>query len=275
MRTALSLGANNWNGGELYGTPERNSLHLLNEYFTKYPGDAEKVVLSIKGGLVPGTFKPDGSKEGVQRTLDECLKVLDGKKSLDLFEYARVDPNTPIKETIGYIAEYVKAGKLGGISLSEVGAASIREAHSVHPIAAVEVEFSLWALDILENGVAATCAELGIPIVAYSPLGRGFLVSMLLYGRLNYANIFTRLASTRSIAISSPTRPSSISHVSSLMCLTKTSSSCIRSRRLRSTSRPRRLKLLLGGYLRRAARKACRLFCPSLAQLLQQELKRT
>lgn len=86
MRTALSLGANAWNGGELYGSPERNSLHLLNEYFTKYPEDAEKVVLSIKGGLVPGQMRPDGSEEGVKRSIDECLKVLDGKKSLDLFE---------------------------------------------------------------------------------------------------------------------------------------------------------------------------------------------
>ncbi|KAI4938715.1 hypothetical protein J4E86_011255 [Alternaria arbusti] len=175
MRTALSLGANNWNGGELYGSPERNSLHLLNEYFTKYPGDAEKVVLSIKGGLKKGEMAPDGSRENVRRSIDECLKVLDGKKSLDLFECARVDPKTPIADTVGYIAEYVKEGELGGISLSEVGAQSIRKAHAVHPISAVEVEFSLWATDILENGVAATCAELGIPIVAYSPLGRGFL----------------------------------------------------------------------------------------------------
>ncbi|CAO2650586.1 Nn.00g018780.m01.CDS01 [Neocucurbitaria sp. VM-36] len=175
MRTALSLGSNNWNGGELYGSPERNSLHLLNEYFTKYPGDADKVVLSIKGGLVPGQMKPDGSKAGVQRSIDECLKQLDGKKFLDLFECARVDPQVPIEETVSYIAEYVKAGKLGGISLSEVSGASIRKAHSVHPISAVEVEFSLWSTDILDNGVAATCAELNIPIVAYSPLGRGFL----------------------------------------------------------------------------------------------------
>lgn len=83
----------------------------------------------------------------------------------------------PIEKTVSYIAEYVKSGKLGGISLSEVSAASIRKAHAVHPIAAVEVEFSLWSLDILDNGVASTCAELGIPIIAYSPLGRGFLVS--------------------------------------------------------------------------------------------------
>ncbi|KAF1837594.1 Aldo/keto reductase [Decorospora gaudefroyi] len=175
MHAALSQGANFWNGGEIYGTPERNSLHLLNEYFIKYPGDAEKVVLSIKGGCTPGAPIPDGSQKNINRSIDECLRLLDGKKSLDLFECARVDPNTPIEETIGYMAEYVKAGKLGGISLSEVSADSIRKAHGVHPISAVEVEFSLWSTDILENGVAATCAELGIPIVAYSPLGRGFL----------------------------------------------------------------------------------------------------
>ncbi|USP74450.1 hypothetical protein yc1106_01724 [Curvularia clavata] len=175
MRTAASLGATSWNGGEVYGSPERNSLHLLNEYFTKYPEDADKIVISIKGGLKRGELIADGSRENIRRSIDECLKVLDGKKSLDLFECARVDPNTPIQDTISYIAEYVKEGKLGGISLSEVSAQSIRKAHSVHPISAVEVEFSLWSTDILENGVAATCAELGIPIIAYSPLGRGFL----------------------------------------------------------------------------------------------------
>ena len=144
MRTALSLGAKAWNGGEIYGTPERNSLHLVNEYFTKYPEDADKVVLSIKGGLVAGGMMPDGSQENIRRSIDESLKVLDGKKSLDLFECARVDPKTPIEDTISYIAEYVKAGKLGGISLSEVNANTIQRAHKVHPISAVEIEFSLW-----------------------------------------------------------------------------------------------------------------------------------
>ncbi|KAF2463198.1 Aldo/keto reductase [Lindgomyces ingoldianus] len=175
MRTALASGANAWNGGEIYGSLERNSLHLLNEYFTKYPEDAEKVVLSIKGGVVPGTMNTDGSKAGVQRSIDECLKVLDGKKFLDLFECARVDKKVPIEDTVSYIAEYVKAGKVGGISLSEVNANTIRRAAKVHKIAAVEVEFSLWATEILENGVAKACAELDIPIIAYSPLGRGFL----------------------------------------------------------------------------------------------------
>ncbi|KAF1915029.1 NADP-dependent oxidoreductase domain-containing protein [Ampelomyces quisqualis] len=177
MRTAVKLGATNWNGGEFYGTPQRNSLHLLNEYFTKYPEDAEKIVLSIKGGLVPGQMKVDGSKAGIQRSIDECLRLLDGKKSLDLFETGRVDLEVPIEDTISYIAEYVKAGKLGGISLSEVSAKTIRRAHAVHPISAVELEFSMYATELLENDVASTCAELGIPIIAYSPMGRGFLVS--------------------------------------------------------------------------------------------------
>ena len=94
MHEALALGSNNWNGGELYGSPERNSLHLLNEYFTKYPEDADKVVLSIKGGFVPGELRPDGSQTNVRRSIDECLKHLNGKKFLDLFECARVGRKT-------------------------------------------------------------------------------------------------------------------------------------------------------------------------------------
>jgi len=177
MKAALAAGANFWNGGENYGNPERNSLHLLNEYFTKYPKDAEHVVLSIKGGCLPGEMMPDGSEKNVKRSIDECLRVLDGKKFLDLFECARVDPKVPYETTIAAINKYVEAGKIGGISLSEVGAEDVRKAASVAKISAVEVEFSLFSADILENGVAPTCAELGIPIIAYSPMSRGFLVS--------------------------------------------------------------------------------------------------
>ena len=178
MKTALYHGANFWNGGEFYGTPSYNSMTLLRQYFTENPSDADKVVLSIKGGL-SAQMRPDGSEEGVRRSVDAVLEQLGGTKFLDLFECARVDPNTPIETTVAALAEYVKAGKLGGISLSEVKAETIRRAAKVHPIAAVEVEFSLWATDILENGIAATCAELGIPIIAYSPLGRGFLTGEL------------------------------------------------------------------------------------------------
>ena len=101
--------------------------------------------------------------------------MLAGKKKVDVWECARVDPKTPIEETVKALGELVKEGQLGGIGLSEVRAETIRRAAKVHPIAAVEVELSIWATDILHNGVAQTCAELGIPIVAYSPLCRGML----------------------------------------------------------------------------------------------------
>jgi pyridoxine 4-dehydrogenase len=180
MRAALESGSYFWNGGEVYGTTEHNSLHLLHEYFVKYPEDAPKVVLSIKGGYTPGGIlggQVDGSPANVKRSIDECLRVLDGKKFLDLFECARVDPKVPIETTVAAINEYVLAGKIGGISLSEVSEKTVRRAAKVAKIAAVEVEFSLWATDILDNGIAKACAELDIPIIAYSPLGRGFLVS--------------------------------------------------------------------------------------------------
>lgn len=172
---ALDSGANFWNGGEIYGSAERNSLHLLNEYFTKYPEDAKKVVLSIKGGPLHG----DGSGQNTRRGIKECLKVLDGKKKLDVWEHARVDANIPIEITVREIAKFVESGELGGISLSECSADTIRRAAKETKISAVEVEFSLWSTEILDNGVATACAELDIPIVAYAPLGRGFLTGQL------------------------------------------------------------------------------------------------
>lgn len=179
MKAALAAGSNFWNGGEIYGTPTANSLHLLNAYFTKYPEDRDKVVLSIKGSADVSTFTPKGDKKTITRSIEECLRVLDGKKKIDIFECARVDPKVPIEESIGYLAEFVKAGKIGGIGLSETGANTIRRAASIHPIAAVEVEFSIFSRDIEVNDVASTCDELGIPVVAYSPLARGFLTGKI------------------------------------------------------------------------------------------------
>lgn len=179
MKAALNSGVSLWNGGELYGKPHANSLHLLNRYFTKYPKDADKVVISIKGSVSPTKMGPDNSEKNIRRSIDECLKVLDGKKFLDLFEPARQDPNVPLSETMNAMAEYVKEGKLGGISLSEVTEDQIRNAAKFHKIAAVEVEMSLHSPDILYNGIAKTCAELDIPITAYSPIGRGLLTATI------------------------------------------------------------------------------------------------
>ena len=129
MKAALAAGCNFWNGGELYGPPDANSLHLLNAYFSKYPDDADKVVISIKGGLKKGQMIPDGSPENVRRSVEDSLAVLEGKKSIDLFECARVDPNVPIEETIKTLGELVREGKIGAISLSEVTAEQIRKAY--------------------------------------------------------------------------------------------------------------------------------------------------
>jgi pyridoxine 4-dehydrogenase len=183
MKAAINAGSIFWNGGEFYGdTPKIANLELLNRYFTKYPEDAEKIVLNVKGGLdIYGAYlTPKCDRASVHKSIDNILRVLDGKKFLDVFECARVDPTIQIEETIAAIAEYVKAGKIGGIGLSEVSAATIRRAHAIHPIVSVEVEVSLWATEIFEKGgVADTCLELGIPIIAYSPLGRGFLTGEL------------------------------------------------------------------------------------------------
>lgn len=172
-------GANCWNGGEFYGPPEANSLQLLNKYFTQYPEDVEKVVLNIKGGMDPATMLADGSEAGIKRSVETSLRLLEGKKSIDMFECARVDPKVDIETTIAALAKYVEGGKIGGIALSEVKAETIRRAVKIHPICAVEMELSLWETYILRNGVAATCAELGIPILAYSPLGKGLLTGSI------------------------------------------------------------------------------------------------
>ncbi|KAH8817201.1 aldo/keto reductase [Xylogone sp. PMI_703] len=180
MKTALDKGANFWNGGEFYGPPDANSLQLLNYYFTKYPSDKDKVVICMKGAftLMP-TMKADNSPENIRKSIDNCLKILDDKVFIDIWEPARTDPTVDIEETIAAIAEYVKAGKIGGIGLSECNANTLRRAHAVHPISTVEVELSLFTTDPLTNGLASTCAELGVTILAYAPLSHGFLTGKL------------------------------------------------------------------------------------------------
>ncbi|KAI0204480.1 voltage-gated shaker-like K+ channel, subunit [Astrocystis sublimbata] len=180
MRAALKNGSNLWNGGEFYGPPEYNSLVLLERYFERYPEDADKVVICIKGGINPATHMPDGSPENTRRSLDSIIAQLKGRKKLDLFEFARRDPTIPFEETLKLIQkEYIDTGKLGGISLSEVRAETIHEAAKHSKVEAVEVELSLFSPDILTNGVAAACAQYNIPVVAYSPIGRGMLTGKL------------------------------------------------------------------------------------------------
>ncbi|RFU78525.1 pyridoxal reductase [Trichoderma arundinaceum] len=180
MRASLKNGNNFWNGGEFYGQPDYNSLVLVERYLEKYPEDTDKIVLSIKGGMNPKTHQWDGTPEGTRRTLDDSIAQLKGRKKIDIFEFGRRDQNVPVGVSFSIIEkEYVQTGKIGGIALSEVRAETIHEAVKYTKVVAVEAELSLFSTDVLENGVAAACAKYGIPLVAYSPIGRGMLTGQI------------------------------------------------------------------------------------------------
>lgn len=178
IKAALESGCNYMNGGEFYGPPDNNSLTLLKKYYEKYPEDQDRIVLNIKG-CVFDHFRFDGSPAGVKASVENSARQIGGKGRIDQFEPARKDPNTDIEVTVAALQEQVEAGNIGGISLSEVSAATIRRAAKVAKIEAVEVELSLWETEPLENGVAQACAELDIPILAYSPLGKGILTGQV------------------------------------------------------------------------------------------------
>ena len=141
-----------------------------------------KVFLATKFGIVRSKADPavrgfNGRPEYVRKSCDASLKRL-GVEIIDLYYQHRVDPTVPIEETVGAMAELVKAGKVRYLGLSEASAGTIRRAHKVHPIAALQTEYSLWSRDPEDDILAAT-RELGIAFVAYSPLGRGFLTGQI------------------------------------------------------------------------------------------------
>jgi aryl-alcohol dehydrogenase-like predicted oxidoreductase len=141
----------------------------------------QEVVLATKFGIVRGSDPHargiNGKPEYVRSACDDSLKRL-GVDTIDLYYLHRVDPNVAIEETVGAMAELVKAGKIRHLGLSEVGEQTLRRAYTVHPIAAVQTEYSLWSRDP-EDGILETCRELGVGFVPYSPLGRGFLTGQI------------------------------------------------------------------------------------------------
>ena len=138
----------------------------------------DKVVLATKFGNVRGEkgeyLGVRGDPAYVRASCDASLVRL-GVDTIDLYYQHRVDTTVPVEETVGAMAELVKAGKVRHLGLSEAAPETIRRAHATHPITALQTEYSLWTRDVEENGVLATVRELGIGFVAYSPLGRGFL----------------------------------------------------------------------------------------------------
>ncbi|WP_457419132.1 aldo/keto reductase [Roseateles sp. P5_E7] len=176
LHHALDIGVNFLDTADMYGigSNERLLSHLL-------ALRRDEVIVATKFGHVraaDGTVvRIDGSAAYVREACDASLQRL-GVDHIDLYYQHRVDKTVPIEETVGAMAELVKAGKVKHLGLSEAGAATIRRAHAVHPIAAVQTEYSLWSRDV-EAEVLPACRELGIALVPYSPLGRGFLTGAI------------------------------------------------------------------------------------------------
>ncbi|KAG1905976.1 NADP-dependent oxidoreductase domain-containing protein [Suillus fuscotomentosus] len=169
------------NGGEFYGhNLSTANLEMIARFFEKYPDYVDKTFLSIKGGIKPGgQALPDGSPANLRRSVELVNEKLRGTKRLDLFQSARVDPNVSLEESIRTLVELKNEGKLDHIGMSECSADTLRRGNAVHPIAAVEIEVSPWEYGEEAKKVIATAEELGIAVIAYSPLGRGFLTGQI------------------------------------------------------------------------------------------------
>jgi aryl-alcohol dehydrogenase-like predicted oxidoreductase len=170
LEAALDLGVDHFDTAALYGFGRNEELvgEVLSAHRSRF-------TLASKCGMtgVDGKRVIDGKPATLKRTCEEALRRL-RTDHIDLYYLHRWDPNVAIEDSIGTLGELVRAGKIGAIGLSEVSAATLRRAHAVHPIAAVQSEYSLWTRNP-ELGVLDACRELGAAFVAFSPLGRGFL----------------------------------------------------------------------------------------------------
>jgi aryl-alcohol dehydrogenase-like predicted oxidoreductase len=173
LHLALDLGVNFFDTADIYG-PYRNEI-LVGRALKER---RKEIILATKFGIVRDPNDPtargvNGRPEYVRSACEASLRRL-GVETIDLYYQHRVDPHTPIEETVGAMARLVEEGKVRFLGLSEAAEQTIRRAYSVHPITALQTEYSLWTRDP-EEGILQTCRELGIAFVAYSPLGRGFL----------------------------------------------------------------------------------------------------
>jgi len=175
---ALELGVTLLDTADMYG-PYTNE-ELVGRALRGRSRDS--FVLATKFGILRGPRPQDrgfdGSPAHVKKSIEGSLRRL-AVDYVDLYQYHRVDPQTPIEDTIGALADLVKAGKVRYIGLSEVNATTLRKAHGVSPISSVQSEYSLWSREPEVDGVLETCRELGIGFLAYCPLGRGFLTGQL------------------------------------------------------------------------------------------------
>lgn len=174
IHRALEMGVNFFDTSDLYG--HGHNEELLKKAFVD-AGKRDEAAIATKFGIVRNDKLEwrgyRGDAEYVRQACENSLQRLD-IETIDLYYQHRVDPAVPIEETVGAMAELVKEGKVRALGLSEATSEQIRRAHAVHPISALQTEYSLWTRHV-EDDILATCQELGITFVAYSPLGRGFL----------------------------------------------------------------------------------------------------
>ncbi len=172
LEAALAAGIDFFDTADTYG--HGHNEELVGRFLK---GKRDQVILATKFGIVrkPGTYerRVDNSPAYVRSACDASLKRL-GVERIDLYYMHRRNPDVPVEESVGAMAELVREGKVKALGLSEVSVETLRRAHKVHPIAAVQSEYSLWTRDP-EQGMLQACAELGVTFVAYSPLGRAFL----------------------------------------------------------------------------------------------------
>jgi aryl-alcohol dehydrogenase-like predicted oxidoreductase len=178
IERSIELGVNFLDTADAYG-PHKNE-ELVGRVIKDRRDD---VVIATKFGIVRDPNDPtrrgiNGKPDYVKACCDASLKRL-GIDTIDLYYQHRVDADTPIEDTVGAMAELVDAGKIRYIGLSEPGPETLRRAHATHPITAVQNEWSLWSRDLESDGIVDICRQLGIGIVAYSPLGRGFLTGAI------------------------------------------------------------------------------------------------
>ncbi len=177
LHAAIELGINHFDTADMYGFGHNEEL-LAKAFSDRW----DKVTVATKFGVQRGESGEwlglCGRPEYVKEACDKSLKRL-GVDTIDLYYQHRPDPNVPIADSVGAMKELVEAGKVRFIGLSECSPEQIRAAHAVHPITALQTEYSLWTRNVEDEGILQTCRDLGIAFVAYSPLGRGFLTGAI------------------------------------------------------------------------------------------------
>lgn len=177
LHAAIELGINHFDTADMYGSGHNEEL-VSKAFSDRW----DKVTVATKFGVQRGPngefLGVCGRPEYVKEACDKSLKRL-GVETIDLYYQHRPDPNVPVEESVGAMKELVEKGKVRFIGLSEFSAEQIRAAHAVHPITALQTEYSLWTRDVENEGILEACRDLGIAFVAYSPLGRGFLTGAI------------------------------------------------------------------------------------------------